>query len=321
MIVRVGASGLLAGAMLLSTSAAADDYSFEIGGTYDMTRLDSEQTAATNAGTILISSEADTDAFSLFGSWFFAGLSDEKGPRARAAFVDRASVLNVGYVRTDVSLSTSITSTDPLIPSFEGDFSGEGDAYAVDVRYVWRASGWFASGGVAQTDTSSAGLAAGSGDATAWRLGFGKYLFANTTLSLDVNEVDEEFFDVTNIAVSFSHLGDIGENWQYAVDLGYARTDGAFDVEFDTWSAALSLYPNRDFEFGLRVSEQDAAFPVQGGTSYGGFASWFVTPGVMLAASYNVEDLDSSGTTAFPATPTGGTADQEAISLRVTVRF
>ena len=321
MTVRNAVNAVLAGAILATPLAAAGDYNFEIGVTYDRTQLDSEQTAATNVGTIFTSSEADTDAFSLTGSWYFAGLSDEKGPRARAAFVDRASVLNVGYVRTDVSLSTSITSTDPLIPSFEGEFNSDGDAYALDVRYVWRGSGWFANGGVARTETSSAGLAAGSGDATAWRLGFGKYLFANTTLALDVSETDEDIFGVTNVAVTFSHLGDMGEKWQYAVDLGYARTDGAFDVEFDTWSAALSLYPNRDFEFGLRISEQDADFPAQGGTSYGGFASWFVTPGFMLAASYSVEDVDSFGTTAFPANATSGNADQDSIGLRVTVRF
>jgi hypothetical protein len=299
----------------------ADDYRFEIGATYDRTQLESEQTATTNVGTIFTSNEVDTDAFSLFGSWYYAGLSDEKGPRARAAFVDRASVLNVRYARTDVSFSTSIASTDPLFPAFDGSFDSDGDVYAFDVRYVWRESGWFASGGVAQSDTSSVGLVAGSADATAWALGLGKYLFDNTTLALDISEVDEDVFDVTNIAVSFSHLGDMGEKWQYAVDLSYARTEGDFDLEFDTWSAALSLYPNRDFEFGLRVSEQDADFPVQGSTSYEGFASWFVTPRVSLAASYSVNDVDSFGVTGLPATQTSGDADQDSIGVSVSVRF
>ena len=59
--------------------------------------------------------KVDTDAYSLTGSWYFAGLSDEKGPRARAAFVDRASVLNIRYATPDISASASIGSAGAVI--------------------------------------------------------------------------------------------------------------------------------------------------------------------------------------------------------------
>ena len=121
--------------------------------------------------------------------------------------------------------------------------------------------------------------------------------------------------------MSFSHLGDLGEQWQYAVDLGYSRTDGDFDLEFDTWSGAFSMYPNRDVEFGVRVVHQPAYFFAFDTTSYGGFVSWFVTPGVELAASYRIDDVDSLGGLSGPSAQTSGDADQDSIGVSVTVRF
>ena len=321
MSVRTRSGGLLASVVLLATSAAAENFDFEVGVTYNRTQLDAEQTIATNGGSIFNSNDIDTDAWSLFGSWYFAGLSDDNGPRARAAFVDRASVLNVGYARTDVSASTSVVSTDPLIPSFESSFDSDGDAYTLDLRYVWGDSGWFANGGVASTDTTIGGLVGSSVDSTVWRVGAGKYLFDTTTLALDVSQADDDGGDATNIAVQFSHLGDIGENWQYAVDLGYARTDADFDLEFDTWSAALSLYPNRDFEFGVGIAETDADFAALDSTSYEGFASWFVTPSVVLAARYRIDDVGYLGNVVIPSAETSRDADQDSISFGITVRF
>lgn len=312
---------LLTGAILAANSAAAEDFAFEIGATYDRTQLDAEQTITTPGGSIFNSNDFDTDAYSLFGSWYFAGLSDEKGPRARAAFVDRASVLNFGYARTDVSIAASVVSTDPGIPSFDSNFKSDGDAYALDVRYVWRDSGWFADAGVANANVSLGGFLNESVDSTAWRLGVGKYLFETTMLALDVSQADEDGGDATNISATFSHLGNMGASWQYAVDLGYSRTDADFDLDFDTWSAALSLYPNRDFEFGVRIAEQDADFAALDSTSYEGFLSWFVTPGVVLAARYRVDDVGWLGNVSIGGVEPTSDVDQDGFGLGVTVRF
>ncbi len=312
---------LLAGTMLAATSAVADDFDFEIGITYDRTRLDAEQTITTPGGSIFNSNTIDTDAYSLFGSWYFAGLSDDKGPRARAAFVDRASVVNIGYARTDVSSSASLESTDPAIPSFDGTFNSDGDAYLLDVRYVWRDSGWFANAGVANANVSIGGIVSDSVDSTSWRLGAGKYLFETTTIAVDVSQSDDDGGDATSYSATFSHLGDIGADWQYAIDLGYARTDNDFDLDFDAWSAAVSLYPNRDVEFGVRIAETDADFAALDSSSYEGFLSWFVSPNVELAASYRVDDVDFLGNVIIPAAETSSDADQDSIGLGITVRF
>ncbi len=321
MIAITRPSALLIGTILAATSAVADDFDFEIGITYDRTQLDAEQTITTAGGTIFNSNDIDTDAYSLFGSWYFAGLSDDKGPRAQAAFVDRASVVNIGYARTDVSSSASVESTDPLIPSFDARFKTDGDAYVLDVRYVWRDSGWFADAGVANANVSIGGIVSDSVDSTSWRIGVGKYLFETTTIAADVSQSDDDGGDATNYSATFSHLGDMGADWQYAVDLGYARTDNDFNLDFDSWSVALSLYPNRDLEFGVRIAETDADFAALDSTSYEGFLSWFVTPNVVLAASYRVDDVDFLGNVQIPSAETSSDADQDGVSLGITVRF
>ena len=321
MATRTGISALLTATLLATTGAAAEDFDFEVGLTYDRTQLDFEQTITTNEGSIFNSTEVDTDAWSLTGSWFFAGLSDEEGPRARAAFVDRASVLNVGYATTDISASASIQSSDPQIPSFDDSFKSDGDVYALDVRYVWRESGWFGSAGIAQTDTSVSGVFGGSNDSTVWRLGAGKYLFDTTTLALDYSQSDDDGGDVSNLSVTFSHLGDMGETWQYGVDLGYSQTDGDANLDSDTWSAGVLLYPNRDFEFGVRIAETDADFTALDSTSYEGFVSWFVTPNVVVAARYGVSDVESLGNVQIPSAETSSDTDQDSFGASVAVRF
>ena len=318
---RTGIGALLTGVILAANSAAAEDFAFEIGATYDRTQLDAEQTITTAGGSIFNSNDVDTDAYRLFGSWYFAGLSDDKGPRRRAAFVDRASVLNIGYARTDVSIAASFVSTDPMFPSFDGDFDSDGDAYVLDVRYVWRDSGWFADAGVVNANVSIGGIVNDSVDSTAWRLGVGKYLFETTTLALDFSQADDEGSDATSYSATFSHLGDMGANWQYAVDLGYTQTDADFNLDLDIWSAALSLYPNRDFEFGVRISEQDADASVRDGTSYEGFLSWFVTPSVVLAARYRIDDIGFLGNVQLGAAESTSDAEQDSVGLSVSVRF
>lgn len=314
---------LLAGATLVATNASAENYDFEIGLAYQSTQSDGEQSITTTGGTIFNSIDSDSDNLRLFGNWYFAGLSDEKGPRARAAFVDRASVLSFGYARTDLSTSATVESTDPLVPSFFVEFDGKGDTYALDVRYVWRDSGWFGKAGVASSDATLGGFVDDSINSIAWSLGVGKYLWNTTSLALDFSQSDDDGGDVTVTSISFSHLGDMGERWQYAVDLGFVRTESGVGsgLDADTWRAALSLYPTRDFEFGVRFDDADSDSDFFDRSGIEGFASWFVTPRVVLGASYRVDDVNFAGNVSIPSAQTSSDADQDSAGISVSVRF
>ena len=254
MKVKFGTVRRLIVGTLLATSASAEQYDFEVGLAFDSTRFDGSQTIATTGGTVFNSTETDTDDLRLFGSWYFAGLSDDKGPRARAVLVDRASSLSLGYSRSDQTIATLLTIDDPLfpLPPIDSRFDADGDSLAVDLRYVDRDSGWIGKVGLLTSDITLSGSVDESVDATGWRLGVGKYVLETTTIGLDVSQVNADGGDVTVIAVSLEHLSDLGERWQYAIDIGYNRSDADGGIDLDAWRAAIALYPSRNFEFGQR---------------------------------------------------------------------
>lgn len=311
-------------ATLVTTSALADDYGFEIGLALANTKFDGSQTITTLGGTVFNSAEIDTDDVSVFGSWYFGGLSDDKGPKSRAVLVDRASSLSLGYASSDQSSAVLLTSTDPLFPfpPIDSRFDTDGDTFALDFRYVDRDSGWFGSAGVVSTDVTLSGIIDDSVDATGWRLGVGKYLFETTTLGLDISQIDSDNFgDSTVYSLAFEHLGDLGAQWQYAIDIDYNRTDGNGGSEVDSWIAAVSLYPNPDFEFGLAIEDVSGSGIGQDLTGFEGFASWFVTPNFSLAARYRVDDPVFLGNVIIGGATTVSDADQDSFGISATVRF
>ena len=145
-------------------------------------------------------------------------------------------------------------------------------------------------------------------DATAYTLGVGKYLGRATAVDLSVAAADTEGSDTTNIALSFSHIGSIGKDWQYGANIGFARSDQSI-VE-GSYSLRGSLYPSPEFEFGIGLLRQLYA----GGRDQDtveGYASWFVRDHVQFTARYQQEN---------PEMP-GQDADVNQFSIGVNVRF
>ena len=315
---------LLAG-MLVGANGFAEEYDFEVGLAFDSTHTEGSKTITTPGETIVNSSDIDTDVLSVFGSWYFTGLSDDKGPRARAALVDRASSLSFGYSRTDQTRSAFLMSDDPSsrFPPFDSTFESDGDAYTIDFRYVHRDSGWFGDAALLSSDTTRNGSVSDSVDATVWNLGIGKYLFDTTTLGLDVGRryYDGNLWE-TDVVVSFSHLGNLGERWQYGIDLAYGRSEGDFDFEQDTWAAAIALYPTRDFEFGVGVEDISSSDYLRDSTGIEGFASWFITPSVRVSARYRVDDIDYwFGNIIIGGAQEVRDAEQDSYEISATIRF
>ena len=319
-------STCLASLLLVScpftSMAVAGVYDFEIGLGYASGEFDGSQTITTNGGTVFNSVSSDTDDVNVFGSWFFSGLSDDKGPRARAVFVDRASALNISYSRSDRSVSTILTSDDPAfpLPPIDTTVDTKGDTYGADVRYVHRDSGWTGVAGLSTTRAKFGGIVSGNADATAWRLGFGKYVLENTFLGVDVSQADADGGnESTAYNVALEHLGDLGGSWQYAVDLRYSTVDSNGVVEVDTLRGAFSLYPNRDLEFGIAI--EDASGGAQDFLGFEGYASWFVSPGFRVSAGYRVDDVDFLGNVFIGGTPGVSSADQKSFRVGASVRF
>ena len=323
-----------AGAALLALAgtplAKAETYNFEVGLGFDRTQFDSssvqtvDQPVPPTPITFSDETSIDTDDIRLFGNWYFAGLSDDKGPRARAVFVDRASVATLAYLRSDQTFLARFDNDSGLPILLPGEISSDQtlDELSASVRLVGRNSGWYGLAGIsrseAEIDPNTPGLVGADFDATSYSLGFGKYLFATTSLQIAVDWIEVENNDATNISVDFTHLGLIGESWQYAVDLGYANTDGDFGADSDSYQAGLSLYPNPDLEFGIALTEEDGPF---GGelSSIGIFGSWFFTPNASVGVRYRFDDVDSGFTAIGPLDSVK--EDQDAWGIGVNVRF
>ncbi len=323
-----------AGAVLLALAGAphatAEIYNFEVGLGFDRTQFDSssvrtiDQPVPPTPITFSDETSIDTDDIRLFGSWYFAGLTDDNGPRARAVFVDRASVATLAYLRSDQTFSTRFDNDSGLTFLPPGEFSSDQtlDDLSASVRLVDRNSGWYGLAGIsrseAEIDFNVPGPVGSDFDATGYNLGFGKYLFATTSLEIAVDWIEADNNDVTIVSLDFTHLGSIGESWQYAVDLGYANTDGDFGADSDSYLAGLSLYPNRDLEFGIALTEEDGPF---GGelTSIGIFGSWFFVPNASMSVRYRFDDVDSGITAIGPLDAVD--EDQDAWGIGVNVRF
>src|SRR5262245_33257940 len=75
---------------LAPAAALADDYRFEVKGSYDRAMPDSDELLG------------DPDVTALSGTWYFAPVSTDGVPLAEAAFLGRASSLSATLARLEV---------------------------------------------------------------------------------------------------------------------------------------------------------------------------------------------------------------------------
>ena len=301
---------LAASTVFLCLSAHANDYDFEVGVSFGQTEADTRTVSLPPPIDITETSSAEADRFELRGAWFYSGLSDKQGPKARAAFVDRASSVSLSYSQTDQSSSIEITGGG--LPSLES--SSDFSAYVVDLRHVWKESGWYAIAGIGRAEldgeltdgTTSRTLDA---DSNVYSLGVGKYLGETTSVDLRLLSQDTDSSTASGVALSFSHLGSLGDTWMFGVDAALTKTDTAGDG--DVYNIRGSLYPNSDVDFGLSFVRRDEERGFDS-ESFELFAGWFVTDNTRVFASY-IEDEGSS-------TLTSG-VDSSGFELGISSRF
>lgn len=305
---------LLAG-ILGAGPASADNYDHEVD--LSFSSFDSDSISFSFVGGVpdptqgSSTSSTSDDELSITWRWFYTGLSDEEGPRSRAEFVSRASSVSLGYSRLDGDSSFASN-----LFGFPISGSGEqtADTVGVDLRHVWKDSGWFVQAGIARSNAdasftdSQGNTANASAEGEVYLLGFGKYLGPTTSLDIVLADAEIGGSSNPNVAVSFSHIGELGNNWQYGADLGAAFADD----DNRAYNAQFSLYPNRDMAFGLGYArlDDDGAFSVEGST-ISGFASWFVNQTTVVSASFSTGDTEAPGTD----------GDSDSFGIGVTFRY
>ncbi len=301
----------------LSATTAAEDYDYGLGLTYGTGTFDSTSVPIVNGvptpslGTS--TSSSDSDNIDLTGAWYYSGLSDSNGPKSRAAFLSRASSLVVGYSRSDESGSIESTGGG-IFPPFTANNDINTNTFSADLRHIWRDSGWYALAGILraelEAETVSNGMIGSSElDTTGYSIGVGKYLGEATTLDLSVATFDVGNSNPTVIALTLSHVGSIGDDWHYGVDVAYGKSDTAGDG--DAYALRGALYPSAEFEFGLGFSRRESRRGFDSDTIEA-FAGWFVRDNIEISARYRQNDLDS-----VP----GSDVDSNEFDVGVRVRF
>jgi len=300
-----------------ATNAVADDYNYEFGLSYGMGKTDAIVFSTLNGVPMpslgVTTSSSDSDNLDFSGAWYYSGLSDTDTLKSRSVFLNRASSISVGYLRVDESGSFAFTGAGNLPPA-SSNTDTTINQLSADLRHVWRDSGWYTLAGISRAETkfdsAVAGVVIGSSefDLTTYMLGVGKYLGKRTAVDLSITEADTEGFTATSFALSFSHIGSIGETWQYGADVGLASSDVSGDD--GSYSLRGSLYPSPDFEFGIGISRQnfDSGFELD---TIAVFASWFVRDNIELMTEYQQDD-DSTGL---------GVVDNDMLVFAVRVRF
>lgn len=306
---------VLAG-FLFAANAIADDYDYELGISLGRNNSDIVSPASffgISNGPITVptlSISSDSDQINLSGAWYYSGLSDADGPKSRSAFLSRASSISLVYSYSDDSSSFHTTGGGIFAPS-NGSTDGRSNALLAKFRHVWRDSGWYVLAGVGRVESEQHGESNGISfssdfETTAYTLGAGKYFGQATAVDLSVAEEDT---GPTSIALSFSHIGSIGKDWQYGADIQLVKSDQISDD--GSYSLRGSLYPSPKFEFGMEWSRQQYS----GGLdqdSVEGFASWFARDHVEFTARYQQDN---------PDTLPGQDIDNNEFSIGVNVRF
>ena len=293
-----------------STTAFTEDYDYEVSLGYAESSYDSSANSDLGIGLpIILNSSNDRDVFRLDGIWYFNGLSDNDGPRSRAAFLNRASSLSFGYSRDDSSSSFVDNSPNP----FTSNLDGTSDAYALGLRYVNRESGWIGLAGVSTIDGDVAGEINGTPfsdgfSGTGYNIGLGKYLGEATSASFTVAWSDTNDSDLTQYTLALNRVGSLGTSWQYGADVDVTFSDNSNDD--GRYGLRISLFPSNDVEFGAALTYQK--FGSVDNTSYEGFISWFVQSNVELVGFYRQEDPEASP---------GQSIDSDSIGVGVSVRF
>ncbi len=248
---------IAAGLGLALSSAAHAEYQWELG-------------ANSGTGDIDLGRySADQDFFGLTGTYYFDRVDTTKGPLAEAAFLDRASNIELD-VRTG---------------EVEGDDEDyDVDSYAGSSRLVLGEGGWIVDLGARRDEIEDLEI-------DTFTVGGGKYVLENTAVVLSYSNIDEENTDdADKYELGLEHL------WQF--DMGAVKLDaniGRIDLEesddIDLWGLDGTYYVTDRLGFGAGYEQQDSDdVEIE---RWSVFGQWFATENVALSLGYtNEEDQD-----------------------------
>ncbi|WP_018692725.1 porin [Algicola sagamiensis] len=240
---------------LLSLGAQAEQYKFEVGGSYTTAEADL--------------SKQDIDTITVDGKFFFEGLKVDNGPRKEAEFLSRASNVRTSYTRNDIEnaddedkfgLGVTYHFRAPVYVAFDLTIDNDNDQniYDLEAGYYLNKE-WTVFADVETVDVD------GGDNATNWGIG------TKTVKSVSANQW---------VALEAKYK---------MLDL-----DGK-GVHDNQWMIGGDFFFNRDLSIGLDItmagedvlSTDDKAFAFN--------ATYYVSPQVSLAGTYTTTSNENKG--------------------------
>lgn len=265
---------LVAAIAAISTTAVADEY--RVQGTAGYVNDE-------------ISKNIDLTTYTLGGAYYLAPVDDSNGPKAEAAFLDKASSVHAGWGRTTLE----IDGTD-----FSPKFDEDGDVWALGGRYITD-SGFILEADYAATEIDNS-------DVEGFGVGIGYYLTdaSSITLSYGHTEVDDLDSDEDIWSAGYKQL--FNNKFGLDLDLTYADVESGDDAYGITGD--LDYYINDNFSVGGVLGYVTSDDDYSEAAIYGVKAEYFFNSHIAFNAGYTV------------STPEEGD-DNEVWNIGLTGRF
>lgn len=209
--------GIASGLALFAALPAHAEFRWELGASYLTGDIDDNEL------------DADIDVAGVNGSWYFSSVDTSKGPLSEAAFLDRASSIDINA--NDGEIDFDIDDIDVT-------------SYGVGTRYVLnKESGWLIDASYEYSEVDDF-------ETDSFTIGGGKYILEETLLTIAYTYSDPDLGDeVDTFSARLEHHMEMPVG-SLKLEADYAYADPGDDSDTDTYAGAVIYYPTNKLGFG-----------------------------------------------------------------------
>jgi hypothetical protein len=247
----------------VSTSAAANDYRFQIDADY-----------AANE----VNKEVDTEVAALAGTFYLAPVDDSVGPKAEAAFLNQSSSISLGYGRSNLEVGAG-----GIDPGFTVNLDEDGDVWALGGRFVT------GNGIILEADYTAVEIDKVI-DSETLGVGIGYYLNDTSAVTLGYVHSEEDTFGLEDDIWSVGYKTLLNDSINLEAEFDYS--DPKFGKKAYGLTGAADYYLNENASIGGVLGYVSSDDDFAKAWVYGVRGEYFFTSNIAINAGYTVSAPD-----------------------------